>query len=70
MKAHAVGTEIGQMVHGVDRVEWGPDLVTEGVTTGIAYGPETEREMVFGRRCQCIAHVWFLPNLIPTPDYR
>src|SRR5271155_3664814 len=56
MEADAVGAEIGEPVHGVDRVERRPHLGAEGVTARVPDGPEPEGEMVFRPGGEGIGH--------------
>ena len=46
VEADAVGTEVRQVVHGVDRVERRPYLTPEGVAALVADGPQAEGEVV------------------------
>ena len=56
MEVHAVRAEVGEAVHAVDRIERGPRLVAERIAAPVADGPEAEREVVVGRRCELVAH--------------
>ena len=48
MEAHAVRTHVGEVPHGIHRIERRADLVTERVPAGVADRPETEGEVVVG----------------------
>ena len=48
MEAHAVRTQLGEVPHGIHRIERRADLVTERVPAGVADRPETEGEVVVG----------------------
>ena len=56
MEAHAIGAQLGEAVHGVDRVEWRAYLGAEGITTRVPHRPKPEGEMVFWYRCEGIGH--------------
>ena len=56
VEADAVGAQVGEPVHGVDRVEWRAHLGAERVTAGVAHRPEPEGEVVFGSRREEIGH--------------
>ena len=56
VEAHAVRAELGEVVHGVDRIERRARLVAEGVTTPVADGPEPEGEVVVGLRLVRVGH--------------
>ena len=56
VEVHAVRAELGEAVHGVDRIERRARLVAERVATAVADRPEAEREVVVGRRCVLVAH--------------
>jgi hypothetical protein len=63
MERHAVDAEVGEVVHDVNGVDRLADLDTERVATDIAYGPETEGEVVLGLgfiRVSCHVLVSFL----------
>lgn len=68
METHAVGPELCQVMHRVDRIQGRPDFVTEGVTTWIADRPESEREVVFRRCGHGIAHGHSFRAPVPDHD--
>ena len=48
VEVDAVGAELGQPVHRLDRVERRPHLVAERIAARVADGPQTEGEVVLG----------------------
>ena len=52
VERHTVSTELGEPVHGLDRVEGGPGRVAERVARLPAHSPEPEGEAVLRRRAQ------------------
>ena len=56
MEVDAVRAELGEALHGLDRIERRARLVAERITTDVADGPQPEGEAVRGRRCVLIVH--------------
>ena len=56
MEVDAVGAELGEAVHRLDRVERRADLVAERIAAAVADGPQAEREAVVRRRGVRVAH--------------
>ena len=57
METHAVRPELGQAMHGLDRVEVGAHHVAKWITTRISHRPQSKREEVVGTGCVLIRHV-------------
>ena len=56
MEVDAVGAEIGEAVHGLDRIERRPRLVAERIAATVADRPQPEREAIGRRRFELLAH--------------
>ena len=67
VEAHAVGAEVGEPVHGVDRVERGAHLGAEWVAAGIPHRPEPEGEVVLWSGREEIGHG---PPVVAPPGAR
>jgi hypothetical protein len=56
VEVDAVRAELGEALHGLDRIEWRARLVAERITTDIADGPQPEGEALRSRRYVLIVH--------------
>ncbi len=56
VEVDAVGTERGEAVHGLDRIEGRPHLGPERIAAAVAHGPETEGEAVLRRWRVRVSH--------------
>jgi hypothetical protein len=53
VERHAVGAELGELVHGFDRVHIGAGGHTERVIARPSHGPQAKSETVFRSRLYC-----------------